>query len=103
MRALELDSELAEPYPWLCYVLMRKNRFEEAVEAGARAVQLQPDLVAGHYFLGLAYLAGAEMDAARYQNAATHLCDAIRVDPQWQPSWFVLSDLALMVGDYRHA
>jgi tetratricopeptide (TPR) repeat protein len=82
---------------------MRKNRFEEAVEAGARAVQLQPDLVAGHYFLGLAYLVGAEMDAARYQNAATHLCDAIRVDPQWQPSWFVLSDLALMVGDYRHA
>ena len=103
MKALELDSELAEPYPWLCYVLMRKNRFEEAVEAGARAVQLQPDLVAGHYFLGLAYLVGAELDAARYQNAATHLCDAIRVDPQWQPGWFVLSDLALMVGDYRHA
>lgn len=103
MKALELDAELAEPYPWLCYVQMRKNRFEEAVQAGTRAVQLQPDLVTGHYFLGLAYFAGAEMDAARYQNAATHLCDAILVDPQWQPSWFVLSYLALSVGDYRHA
>jgi tetratricopeptide (TPR) repeat protein len=103
MKALELDPELAEPYPSLCYVMTRKNRFEEAVQAGTRAVQLQPDLVAAHYFLGLAYFAGAETDAARYQNAATHLCNATRVDPQWQPSWFVLSHLALLTGDYRHA
>jgi tetratricopeptide (TPR) repeat protein len=36
-RALELDPELAEPYPWLCYVLMRKNRLEDALAAGHRA------------------------------------------------------------------
>lgn len=102
-RALELDPELAEPYPWLCYVLMRKNRLEAALQTGLRGVQLQPDMVSAHYFLGLAYFAGAEIDAAKFQNAARHLRDATRVDPLWQPSWFVLSSLALLIGDYRRA
>ncbi|HTS65478.1 MAG TPA: winged helix-turn-helix domain-containing protein [Candidatus Acidoferrales bacterium] len=102
-RALELDPEIAEPYPWLCYVFMRKNRFAAAVQAGHRGVQLQPDLVTAHYFLGLVYFAGAETDAATYQPATRHLLDATRVGPHWQPSWFVLSYLALLNGDYRHA
>src|ERR1700751_4065596 len=56
-----------------------------------------------HYFLGLAYIAGAEIDAAHFQNSAYHLCNASRVDPLWPPTWFVLSYLALLIGDYQHA
>jgi DNA-binding winged helix-turn-helix (wHTH) protein len=102
-RALELDPELAEPYPWLCYVLMRSNRWEAAIQAGHRGVELQPDLVTAHYFLGLAYFAGAEIDVARYENSARHLRDAIGVNPHWQASWYVLSYLSLLVGEYREA
>jgi tetratricopeptide (TPR) repeat protein len=102
-KALELDRELAEPYPWLCYVLMRTNRFEAAVQSGVQGVQLQPDLVFAHYFLGLAYFAGGEIDAANYQRAARHLGDAVRVNPHFQPTWFVLSQLALLTGDYQRA
>lgn len=102
-KALELDPEIAEPHPWLCYVLMRKNHFEEAVRAGLRGIHLQPDLVAAHYFLGLAYFAGAEADPMHFQNSAKHLCNATRVDRLWAPSWFVLSYLALLIGDYQHA
>jgi len=39
-KALELDPELAEPYPWLCYVLMRKNQLDRAIQEGRRGVQL---------------------------------------------------------------
>lgn len=102
-RALKLDPELADPYPWLCYVLMRTNRFEAAVQAGLRGVQLQPDLVTAHYFLGLAYVAGGEIDPAHFRSAVRHLGSASRVNPLWQPTWFVLSYVALLIGDYQHA
>ena len=102
-RALQLDAELAEPYPWLCYVLMRKNSPLEALAAGHRGVQLQPDLAHAHYFLGLAYFACCEREPAHYQNAAWRLLDAARTNPHWQPTWFVLSYVALLNGDYPHA
>jgi TolB-like protein len=34
-RARELDPELAEPYPWLCYLYIRDGRLPEALQAGA--------------------------------------------------------------------
>lgn len=102
-KALDLDPELAEPYPWLCYVLMRQNQLSRAIQVGERGVQLQPDLVHAHYFLGLAYLVAAESDAAQYQSAANKLLAAARVGPQWQPTWFVLSYTALLTGSYEHA
>jgi DNA-binding winged helix-turn-helix (wHTH) protein/Flp pilus assembly protein TadD len=102
-KALELDPELAEPYPWLCYVLMRKNQVERGLQAGRRGVLLQPDLVHAHYFLGLAYIAATECDSANYSNAVRHLLDAARTGPQWQPTWFVLSYAALLLGDYERA
>ena len=102
-RALKLDPELAEPYPWLCYVLMRKNQLDRALQAGRRGVQLQPDMVQAHYFLGLAYFSAAERDAADYPSAARHLLDAARTGPEWQPTWFVLSYAALLTGEYERA
>jgi len=102
-RALELDPELAEPYPWLCYVNIRLSQLDAAIEAGHRGVQLLPNLVQAHYFLGLAYFASTERDTVNYQHAVDHFLRATRVSPAWQPSWFVLSWAALMNGDYHHA
>jgi DNA-binding winged helix-turn-helix (wHTH) protein/Flp pilus assembly protein TadD len=100
-RALELDAELAEPYPWLCYVYMRQNRIERALQCGHRGIQLQPNLVHAHYFLGLAYFAFCETDPTKYPEAAGHLLQAGKVAPAWQATWFVLSYLALVNGDYE--
>ena len=102
-RALELDPEIAEPYPWLCYVFMRQNEIERALSAGRRAVELQPDLVHAHYFLGLAHFAAAEFEAGHMQPAVRHLLDASQVGPHWQASWFVLSYAALLSGNYERA
>jgi DNA-binding winged helix-turn-helix (wHTH) protein len=102
-RALELDAEIAEPYPWLCYLFMRIGQVDQALEFGHRGVELRPDLVQAHYFLGLAYFCRSETDPANYSNAAAHLLEAGRVAPEWQATWFVLSFLALLNGEYEHA
>jgi DNA-binding winged helix-turn-helix (wHTH) protein/cytochrome c-type biogenesis protein CcmH/NrfG len=102
-RACRLDAELAEPYPWLCYVLMRRNELGRALAAGHRGVELQPDLVHAHYFLGLAYFATSEICASNYVEAVRHLLDASATDPQWQATWFVLSYAALLTGAYDDA
>jgi serine/threonine-protein kinase len=102
-RARELDPELADPYPWLCYVYMREGKFREAFDAGQRAIELLPDLVQAHYFLGLAYFASCEADPDAYHRAVTHLLDASRVDPRWQATWFVLARVALLNSNYERA
>lgn len=102
-RALDLDAELAEPYPWLCYVYVRLGRLEEAIQAGRQGVKLLPDLVQAQYFLGMTYFASAESGADHYQAAARHLLTATRIAPKWQPSWLGLSYIALLTGDYARA
>lgn len=102
-EAQRLDAELAEPYPWLCYLYMREGKFEEALRAGQRAVALLPELVQAHYFLGLAYFATCELQADNYGHAVSHLLQASRVEPEWQASWYVLSLIALLHGDYTNA
>jgi len=102
-RALELDAELAEPYPWLCYIYMREGRLQEALDAGHRAIQLLPDFVQAHYFLALVYFVSCESNPGNYQSAANHLLQAGRVHPRWQATWFVLSFLSLLIGKYERA
>jgi TolB-like protein len=102
-RASLLDSELAEPYPWLCYVYMRDGNLHDALKAGHRAVELLPDLVQAHYFLALACFVFSETDPIHYQNAANHLLQAARVEPRWQATWFLLSFLSLLNGNYSRA
>jgi TolB-like protein/DNA-binding SARP family transcriptional activator/Flp pilus assembly protein TadD len=102
-RARQLDPELAEPYPWLCYVHMRRGKLKDALEVGHRAIHLLPDLVHAHYFLGLTYFVSCESDPGSYQCAVNHLLEAARVEPGWQATWFVLAFAAVLVGNYDRA
>ena len=43
-RALELDAEFGAPYGILCYVYIRQNKLEKAIDAGVKAVQHNPDV-----------------------------------------------------------
>jgi DNA-binding winged helix-turn-helix (wHTH) protein/cytochrome c-type biogenesis protein CcmH/NrfG len=102
-RAVELDGELSEPYPWLCFVHIRRGDTGLALQAGLRAVALQPDLAQAHYFLGLAYLVTSEEGADHYQDTVDRLLDAARVGPHWHATWFVLAYTAMLLGDYSRA
>lgn len=100
---LARDPELAEPYPWLCYIYMREGKLQDALDAGKRAVQLVPDFIPAHYFLALVYFVSCECDPGNYGSAANHLLHAARIHPRWQATWFVLSFLCLLNGNYPRA
>ncbi|WP_306600789.1 winged helix-turn-helix domain-containing protein [Geothrix sp. 21YS21S-2] len=102
-RALVLDPEITEPYPWLCYVLMRQGNLEEAVLMGRKSVLLQPDYVYAHYFHGLAHLVLAERDPGGLEEAETCFRAAVEVDATHIPAWICLSSCALQRGDYAGA
>lgn len=102
-RAHQLDPELPEPFPWRCYIYMREGNLQAAREAGHRAITLLPDFVQAHYFQALVYFLSCESDPRHYQIAADHLLHAGRVHPHWQATWFVLSFVALLNGEYQHA
>jgi len=102
-RAIELDPELGEPYPWLTYAYMRQGKVDQSIRTGHKGVEKQPDLVLSHYFLGAAYLAHSERDAVSYQAAAKHLLDATLTDARWGAAWLCLGEIAVVCGEYDHA
>jgi DNA-binding winged helix-turn-helix (wHTH) protein/tetratricopeptide (TPR) repeat protein len=102
-KALELDPELTEPFPWLSYVLLRQGDLDDALAMGRKAVQLQPDYSYAHYFLGLAHLARTERDSGGLAEARIHLLNALTVDPTHIPAWICMSWCALMQGDHAEA
>jgi DNA-binding winged helix-turn-helix (wHTH) protein len=102
-RATELDPELAEPYPWLCYVYFRCGELDKSLEFGKRGVLLLPNLVHAQYFLGTVYYSTCETGARKYPEALAHLLEASRIEPRWLPTWVVLSLLCLMNGEYQAA
>jgi serine/threonine-protein kinase len=102
-RAIELDPELGEPYPWLTYCYMRQGKVEQAIRTGHKGVEAQPDLVLSHYFLGTSYMVATEHDAAAYQSAARHFLDATLTDPRWGAAWLCLGEIALASGEYDTA
>jgi tetratricopeptide (TPR) repeat protein len=102
-RARELDPELAEPYPYLCYAYSRQGKLNAAIEAGERGVALQPDHVQAVYFLAVAYLLTSQQRLDMLQPAVSTLVRATAVDPGWTPSWFILVDMAIRDGQYERA
>ena len=102
-RAIELDHEIGEPYTWLSYAYMRQGKIEQAIAAGRKGAELQPDLVLAHYFLGASYMVATETDPNGYQPAVKHLLDATVVEPRWTATWLCLGQLANMCGEYDHA
>jgi eukaryotic-like serine/threonine-protein kinase len=101
-RALQLDPELGEPYPYLCYAYSRQGKIEQAIAAGKRGVERQPDLVQAHYFCGVPYMLTVERPR-HYQHAADHFLRAKEIDPLFHASSLNLGWIALMIGDYTQA
>ncbi|MFQ5927416.1 MAG: tetratricopeptide repeat protein, partial [Terriglobia bacterium] len=99
-RALELDPELGEPYPWLCYIYVRQGKLDQAVSAGRKGVERQPDLDKAHYFLGIAYSVSAELNPDSYQRAVECLLHASALEPCSEGTWLGLGTIALAVGNY---
>jgi len=104
-KALQLDPDLSEPYPWLCYAYMRQQRFEEAIQIGRRAIKLEPDNPMAHYFLGAAYNVQAAMayKSKSYLEAIRHYKRNIELQPNYQPPHMNLGWIYMFHGQYPNA
>ena len=83
-RAIILDPEIGEPYPWLCNARIRRNDAAGAVAAGKKGVELHPDLGIAHYFYGGAAYMIAEARLIEPSVGVARLLEGIRLEPQRQ-------------------
>jgi serine/threonine protein kinase/tetratricopeptide (TPR) repeat protein len=103
--AIERDPDLADPHLWLTYAFARDHRFEEAIQSGRRAIQLEPDNSLSHYFLGVAYTlqAAIEYKAENYPDAIRHFKVCTGLQPNFQPAHMNSAWIDLLHGRYTEA
>ena len=104
-KAIKYDPDLADTYLWLTYAYMRKQRLEEAVQSGQKALQLEPDNPLAHYFMGSSYqLQGAmEYKDNRYRKAVQHYKRNNELQPNFQPPYMSLAWIYILHGQYPKA
>jgi serine/threonine protein kinase/tetratricopeptide (TPR) repeat protein len=105
-RAIELDPELGDPYPWLTYAYARQDRFQEAVATGRRAVELEPRGTLAHYFLAVAWWLKAGLEGAEpeeWAEAVHHIHRSTELAPRNQSAFLIRADLYLRCGAYESA
>ena len=102
-RALELDPEMGEPYGILCYVYIRQNKLEKAIDAGVKAVQHNPDAYMPHYYLGAAYWFASQGITSYLQNAVDQFLISIQIEPLMSASWLNLGAIAMETSTYDRA
>jgi eukaryotic-like serine/threonine-protein kinase len=102
-RAIELDPELGEPYPWLANIRVRRNNPAGAFLAGEKGVELQPDLAEAHYFYaGLHYML-PDYRPGSIAEVLFHFSEAIRLQPQFHAAWVVFGAAAAFLGKHNEA
>ncbi|MCU0643702.1 MAG: protein kinase, partial [bacterium] len=104
-KALQLDPDLGEPYTWLGYAYLRKEQFQESIQAGLRAVELED-----HNYLAVYILAAAYWGHAATEFKTEHYADAIRqfkkscaLQPNYQATSMNLGYLYMFHGQYQEA
>ncbi len=102
-RALALDPELGEPYPWLANIRLRKNDVAGAFAAGRNGILLQPDLPEAHYFYGGIHYMAAECGLAAPRAGLAAIVEAIRLQPNFHPAWLIMGALLLFLGQHQNA
>jgi serine/threonine protein kinase/cytochrome c-type biogenesis protein CcmH/NrfG len=102
-RAIELDPELGEPYPWLANIRLRKNDLAGCLAAGRKGVELQPDLAHAHYFYGGTFYMVPEIQEDGLRKAIDHLVEATRLEPRLHAPWLVLGAALMFAGSHTDA
>jgi tetratricopeptide (TPR) repeat protein len=77
-RALELEPNLALLYSNKAAALVMLSRWDEAEQAGRRAVQLDPGSIDGNYMLGIAMMEQGKITP----ETAAHLAIAVKKHPR---------------------
>jgi tetratricopeptide (TPR) repeat protein len=85
IAASQEDPSAAEPYFYLGGLYVSANRWDDALQAYHRAVELRPNWPIALYYLGEAYLQRKDL-----QNAQAAFAKAVNYDPNMVQAWFGL-------------
>ncbi len=132
-KALELDSSLAEVHATRGMALANAFKFSEAEPEFKRAIEINPNYSAAHYFYAIAYLSPTNhldqaldelrttlsmdplssivntnyalilMEARHYPEALAEFQKVLERDPSFQPAYFKMSQLYANMGRFPDA
>ncbi len=104
-KSIELDPTYGEPYERLTYAYSRRGRLDEAIAAGHRAVELEPDEFMATYFLAttLALQASVEERPSLLDEALRWLTKTSEIEPRYQPQFQIAGIIHMLQGRYDQA
>jgi serine/threonine-protein kinase len=132
-KALQLDSSLAEVHATRGMALANAFEFSEAEPEFKRAIELNPNYSAAHYFYAISYLSPSNhfdqaleemrttlsldplssivntnyalilMEARRYPEALAQFQKVLERDPSFQPAYFKMSQVYATMGRFPDA
>lgn len=104
-RSLELDPDAVEPHAWLTYAYTRLDRFEEAMRAGARAIEADSQNPLAHFFHAFTFVAreGRGYELGGYAAAVPHFKRALELDSTMFPSMGMFGNVCTLNGCYEQA
>ncbi len=104
-KAIDIDPELSEPYIWMTYGYARLDRFEDAIAAGEKAVELDRNSASAYFFYAAAlWLRGASQYQRMDWETPSRLLDrAIKLTPAYQLAYMLKGDILVRLGRNREA
>ncbi len=104
-KAIKEDAEMAEAYAWLTYAYARSRRYDDALETGKRATELDPRNYMAHYMLGCVYWfrAALEYRSSLFSDAFTEFQKSIAAEPHYPWTHLHLGWMSMQRGDYASA
>jgi TolB-like protein len=97
-RAIRLDPNYAPAHHWYCWFLLAMGRFDEAIEAGKRALAIDPLALPINMAVGKAYFY-----ARRFDESVTQSQKTLEMDPGFMPALFYLARAYYEIGKNQEA
>ena len=85
--AIKLNPNSAAAHTGLSYVLLRRNKFSEALREARTALRIEPGIANAHYVVGVVRLSEMEFD-----DALSAANEAIRLNPKLAAAYLLKSE-----------
>jgi tetratricopeptide (TPR) repeat protein len=97
-KAIALSPKWVLPWANMCGSFVDADQYDEAIETGLKAIELNDSFALAHYNLGVAYRFTNNPEKARY-----HMLEAQRLDPEDPFAYYQLGDIYLKEKDFPNA
>ncbi|MGI8734624.1 MAG: TonB family protein [Pyrinomonadaceae bacterium] len=85
--AIKLKPNFAAAHTGLSYVLMRRNKFSEALIEAQTAIKLEPGIANAHYVVGV-----VRLNSGAHEDALKAAAEAIKLNPKLAAAYLLKSE-----------